>query len=140
MKYILIILFLAIAAGLFLYASIYCERLQSLLGGDTPSDDRQYWAQMVSRFKKSAYIAAAGALLAAISLALLRPVPAEIGCITLLAAVVYALAILCRKTTFHPAMQTETLQKRGKLILLIGSILCLTITQMVFQFFLSIEG
>ncbi|PWM39816.1 MAG: hypothetical protein DBX52_04165 [Clostridiales bacterium] len=140
MMYVLIILFLAFAALFFLLGLSYqngSRRLET--GGDAPADDRRYWEAITVKVKKSAFAAAAGALLAALALALKKAVPAEIGCITVLAAIVYALGTLSKKTVFRPTPETLALQKKGKIILLIGSALFLILTQLVFRYFLSLE-
>lgn len=140
MMYVLIILFLAFAALFFLLGLSYqngSRRLET--DGDAPADDRRYWEAITVKVKKSAFAAAAGALLAALALALKKAVPAEIGCITVLAAIVFALGTLSKKTVFRPTPETLALQKKGKIILLIGSALFLILTQLVFRYFLSLE-
>ena len=140
MMYVLIILFLAFAALFFLLGLSYQNGSRRLeIGGDAPADDRRYWEAITVKVKKSAFAAAAGALLAALALALKKAVPAEIGCITGLAAIVYALGTLSKKTVFRPTSETLALQKKGKIILLIGSALFLILTQLVFRYFLSLE-
>ncbi len=141
MMYVLIILFLAFAALFFLLGLSYQNGRRRRLetGGDAPADDRRYWEAITVKVKKSAFAAAAGALLAALALALKKAVPAEIGCITVLAAIVYALGTLSKKTVFRPTPETLALQKKGKIILLIGSALFLILTQLVFRYFLSLE-
>lgn len=140
MMYVLIILFLAFAALFFLLGLSYQNGSRRLeIGGDAPADDRRYWEAITVKVKKSAFAAAAGALLAALALALKKAVPAEIGCITVLAAIVYALGTLSKKTVFRPTPETLALQKKGKIILLIGSALFLILTQLVFRYFLSLE-
>ncbi len=108
------------------------------VSANAPAEDRQYWATMTVKHKKSFFVGAAGGLLAAIAIAIKNALAAEIGCITLLAALVYALGILCRKVAFRPNDETEKLQKRWKLILLANAFIVLLITQQVFRYFLSI--
>lgn len=140
MSYILIVLFVAFSAGLFLMGYSYQNGSRKLAAPATaPADDRSYWENMTKKLKKSYFIGAAGGVLAAAAVALKKPVPAEVGCITLMAALVFGLAILCRKTGFRPCEDTLKLQKRWKTILLCGSFAALLLTQFVFQYFLSLE-
>ena len=139
MNYVLIILYVAVAAALCTLGISYHNGSRRLsVSATAPAEDRRYWENMTQKLKKSYFVGAAGGLLAAIAVALKMPVPAEIGCITLMAAFVFGLGILCRKLTFRPSAETEKLQKRWKLILLAGSFLSLLLTQQVFQYFLSL--
>ncbi len=139
MYFLLIALFLGYAILLLLRAFSYRNGGKQLIPqGDLSSDERTYWKEMTAKQKKGFLIGAVGAVLAAASVALKRALPAEIGCITLLGAMVYTLAILCRKTPFPPSAPTEKLQKRWKIILLIGAFLGLILTQFVFGYFNSL--
>lgn len=140
MGYILISLYLAFSAALLYLGFAYQSGSMKLsVSATSPADDRQYWESITGKLKKSYFIGAAGGVLAALSLALKKPIPAEVGCITFMAALVFGLAILCRKLGFRPCPETEKLQKRWKLILLAGSFAALLLTQQVFQYFLSIQ-
>lgn len=139
MNYILILLFSAAAIPLLIFALSYRNGSRALsVGANSPSSDRDYWKEMTKKVMIGFFVGAAGAVLAAIAIALTLPVPAEIGCITLMSAMVFSLAILCRKTAFKPAEATEKLQQRWKIILLIASCGALFLTQLVFQFFNSL--
>lgn len=140
MGIVLIVLYLLFAAALAYIGFAYQSGSMSLtVSATAPADDRQYWKSMTGNLKKSYFVGAIGGLLAAISLAMKKPLPAEIGCLTFMAALVFALAMLCRKVKFHPCEETEKLQKRWKLILLAASFIALLLTQQVFQFFLNLE-
>ncbi len=91
---------------------------------------------MLKKLKKGAFIGAGGGLLTAIAIALKLPLPAEVGCITLLAAAVFTLAMLCRKTDFRPCEETLRYQKKYKFLLLVASFGALYLTQLVFQYFI----
>lgn len=108
------------------------------VGASAPSADRKYWETISAKFKKGYLVGAIGALAAAISIFFKQPVPAEIGCLVLLAALVFTLAILCRKTGFKVCNETLTVQKRWKLILLIACIAALILTEFVFAYFNSL--
>lgn len=139
MNYFLIILFAAIAILLLLAGLSYRDGKHALTIQNSSSDDRAYWKGMTRKFMKGYFIGSVGALLTAIAIALKIPVPAEIGCITLAAAFVFSLAILCRKTNFKPSTETENLQKRWKTIFLLVCVGLLFITQLVFQYFNNIK-
>lgn len=138
-NYLLIALFTLSAVLLFYLGFSYhtgCRVLSVAAGA--PADDHQYWKAMTKKLKISFFTGSGGSLLAALSLALRRPLPAEIGCVTLLAAMVFGLALLCRKTAFRPCEETLKLQRRWKTILLVFSFAALLLTQLVFQYFLSL--
>lgn len=140
MGIVLIVLYLLFSAVLCYIGFAYQSgSLKLSVSATAPADDRQYWESMTGKLKKSYFVGAAGSALAAISLALKKPLPAEVGCLTFMAALVFALAILCRKVSFHPCDETEKLQKRWKLILLAGSFISLLLTQQVFQYFLDLK-
>ncbi len=139
MNYFLIILFAAIAILLLVAGLSYRNGKRSLSIQTPSSADRDYWKAMTRRFIKGSFIGAAGAFLSALAIALKMPVPAEIGCITLAAAFVFPLAILCRKTDFKTCAETEKLQKRWKTILLLICMGLLLLTQLVFQYFNNIK-
>ncbi len=139
MNYFLIVLFAAIAILLLLAGLSYRDGKQSLSIQNPAAADRDYWKAMTRKFMKGYFIGAAGALLTALAIALKMPIPAEIGCITLAAAFVFTLAILCRKTNFKPCAETENLQKRWKTIFLLICVGLLFITQLVFQYFYNIK-
>ena len=101
-----------------------------------PTDDRNYWKQLRKKFLKSGLIGAVGALLTALALCLKMPVPAEVGCITLLAAFVFALAFVSKKTDVPLCDRSVKLQKKYKLILLLLSLMTLLLTQFVFNLFI----
>ena len=136
MNYLLITLYLASSAGLFYLGFSYQNGSRKLsAGAAAPSEDRQYWNAMTGKLKKAYFTAAGGGVLAAIAVALKMPLPAEIGCITILAALVFGLALLSRKTGFRPCAETVKLQKKWKLWLLLGAFGALFMTQLVFQYF-----
>ncbi len=140
MNYILILLFSAAAVTLLLFGFSYRSGGRSISpGADAPAADRDYWKEMTKKIMIGHFVGAIGAVLAAFAIALTLPIPAEIGCITLMAAMVFSLAILCRKLAFRPCEETEKLQKRWKIILLIASFVALFLTQLVFQYFNSLE-
>lgn len=136
MNYVLILLFSAAAIALLLLGFSYRNGARALSpGADAPSADRDYWKAMTKKMTTGHFVGAIGAALAAFAIALNLPIPAEIGCITLLAAMVFLLAFLCRKVTFTPCDATEKLQKKWKIIFLVLSFAALFLTQMVFQYF-----
>lgn len=140
MNYLLILLFSAAAILLLIFGFSYRNKDRALsIGADAPSADRTYWAEMTRKVMIGFFVGAIGAVLAAISIAILRPIPAEIGCITLMAAMVFPLALFCRKLSFKPCEATEKLQKRWKTILLIASFAALFLTQLVFQYFNTLK-
>lgn len=136
MGYLLIAVYLAAAAGLCYLAIAYRNGSRKLsVSAAAPAEDRRYWDAMTKRLKKAYFAAAAGGLLAAISVALKMPLPAEVGCITFLAALVFGLAMLSHKTDFHPCEETLKLQKKWQLWLLAASFSALFLTQLIFQYF-----
>ncbi len=100
-----------------------------------PKDDRAYWKKMSSTFRKGFIVGAVGSGAATVAILIKQAIFAEICCITLLAALVFPLAMLSRKTTFRPCPETEKLQKRWQLILLLGAFFALLLTQLVFGYF-----
>lgn len=138
MNWFLIVLYLAAAAGCLWIALSYKERKLSV-PATNPKEDRLYWEMMTGKFQKGFYVGSAGGLISAVGIALKYPLVAEIGCITLMAAMVFNLAFLCRKLAFRPSAETEALQKKWKLLLLGTSFLALFLTQAVFQYFLNIQ-
>ncbi len=138
MNWFLIILYLAGAAGCMLMGLSYRDKgLQ--VPATNPKEDRLYWEMMSKKFHKGYYAGAAGALLTAIGIALKNALAVEIGCIALMAAMVFNLAFLSRKLAFRPSADTESLQKKWKLIFLVASFLALFLTQAVFQYFLNLK-
>ena len=136
MNYVLILLFSAAAVLLIYFGFAYKNKSRGFhLSPDAPSADRDYWKEITKKTMIGYFVGGFGAVLAAFAIALNLPIPAEIGCITLIAAFVFTLAILCRKLDFHPCDETEKLQKRWKLILLAASFGALFLTQLVFQYF-----
>ncbi len=138
MNWFLIILYLAAAAGCLWIGLSYKEHPLGV-SANNPKEDRLYWEMIAGKFQKGFYVGAAGGLLSAIGIALRNALVAEIGCITLMAAMVFNLAFLCSKLTFRPSTETETLQKKWKMILLGASFLALFLTQAVFQYFLNLD-
>lgn len=140
MNYLLILLFSGTAIALLLVGFSYRNGSRTLsVDASSPASDRDYWKDMTKKMTTGFFVGAAGSILAAVAIALTLPVPAEIGCITLMAAMVFPLAILSRKLTFKPCEATERLQKRWKIILLIASFGALILTQFVFQYFNSLK-
>lgn len=136
MNYFLIILFSAIAILLIYFGFLYKSKERGIhLSPNAPSDDQNYWIDITKKMMNSYFVGGFGAALTAFAIALILPIPAEIGCLTLMAAFVFTLAVLCKKLSFHPCEETEKLQKRWKIILLIASLGVLLLTQLVFQYF-----
>lgn len=136
MNYFLIVLLSVMAVGLIYLGFSYKSRERGFrVSPEAPTADQEYWKEMTKKTMIGYFIGGFGAALTAFAIALTLPIPAEIGCITLMAAFVFTLAILCRKLDFRPCEETEKLQKRWKLILLIASFGSLFITQLVFQYF-----
>lgn len=136
MNYVLILLFSAAAIALLLIGFSYRSGKRTLsVEASSPTSDRDYWKDMAKKITTGFFVGAAGSILTAFAIALTLPIPAEIGCITLLAAMVFPLAFICRKSSFEPCDATETLQKRWKIGLLIASFGALILTQFVFQYF-----
>ena len=136
MNYVLILLFSAVAVLLIYFGFAYKNQSHGFrLSPNAPTDDRTYWKEMTKKTMIGYFVGGFGAALAAFSVALNFPIPAEIGCITLMAAFVFTLAILCKKLNFHPCEETEKLQKQWKMILLAASFGALFLTQLVFQYF-----
>ena len=136
MSYVLIGIFLLAAIALFWIGSAMQKERKTFFADTTfPSEDRTYWKELQRKFFKAAYVGAIGALLTALAIAIKMPIPAEVGCITLMAALVFSLAAVCRKTGFTPCTKTEKIQKKLKLWLLVASVASLLLTQGVFDFF-----
>lgn len=95
MNWFLIVLYLAAAAGCLWIALSYKERKLSV-PATNPKEDRLYWEMMTGKFQKGFYVGSAGGLISAVGIALKYPLVAEIGCITLMAAMVFNLAFLSR--------------------------------------------
>ncbi len=138
MNWLLIALYMAAAAGSLMMALSYKEKgLQ--VPATNPKEDRLYWEMMTNKFQKGYYVGSAGGLLTAVGIALKNALASEVGCITLMAAMVFNLAFLSRKLAFRPSADTEALQKKWKLILLFASFLALFLTQAVFQYFIKLR-
>lgn len=136
MNYFLILLFSAAAVGLLYLGFSYKRKERGFsISPQSPPADLNYWKDMTKKAMVGYFVGGFGAALTAFAIALTLPIPAEIGCITLMAAFVFTLAILCRKLDFHPCEETEKLQKRLKSILLLISFGSLFLTQLVFQYF-----
>lgn len=136
MNYFLIVLLSLAAVGLIYLGFSYKSQERGFrVSPEAPTADREYWKEMTKKAMIGYFVGGFGAALTAFAIALTLPIPAEIGCITLMAAFVFTLAILCRKLDFRPCEETEKLQKRWKSILLIASFGSLFITQLVFQYF-----
>jgi hypothetical protein len=135
MSYVLIALYGLAALLLFGSGLSFQKSNRSKASATLPSAERTYWADLNKKVVKSFYIGASGAAITAVSIALLQALLAEIGCITLMAAMVFSLAVHCRKTNFTPSTETERLQKRRKILFLVASFTALFMTQWVFQFF-----
>ena len=134
MRYAMIGIYLAIAL-LFFCLAFWGRPLSQ--GNTLPSEERKYWEELTKKFRTGYFAASAGGLFTALALILLRPLLAEIGCITVLASIVFPLAILSKKTAFKPSPITQQLQKRYKTILLVISFATLLFTQQVFQLFIT---
>lgn len=140
MYYFVIILYAVCALALiWLGYSFQTERFGIRISATAPVDDRTYWQSMNKKIAKGFFIGAAGSVIVSVTVAFRMMLAAEIGCITLLAAMVFTLAILCKKTDFRPCEETEKLQKRWKTILLIAAFGALLLTQFVFQYFNSLR-
>lgn len=136
MNLIWTVIFVLFAAFLLWYGLSIKKGNQKLtVSADVPADDRHYWEQINKKFYKSSFIGAVGSLLTAIALYFRLPLPAEVGCITLMASFVFELAFICRKTSFRPCEQSAVLQKKIKLFLLLMSFISLFLTQAVFDCF-----
>lgn len=136
MNYFLITSLSVIAIGLIYFGFSYKSKERGFqVSPQSPAADRNYWNEMTKKAMIGYFIGGIGAALTAFAIALNLPIPAEIGCITLMAALVFTLAILCRKLDFHPCEETEKLQKKWKGILLVASFGSLFLTQLVFQYF-----
>ena len=132
MKYAVIGIYLLIALCFFCLAFWSKPPIQ---GENLPSEERKYWEELSKKFKNGYFVASAGGLFTALALILYRPLMAEIGCITVLAAMVFPLAMVSKKTVFKPCPITLQLQKRYKTILLVLAFAALLFTQQVFQLF-----
>lgn len=136
MNYALLLIFSAIAIVLIYFGFSYKGGTRGFfVSANAPTADRDYWKEMTKKVMIGYFVGALGSALTAFAVVLTLPIPAEIGCITLMSAFVFTLAILCRKLSFHPCEETEKLQKRWKMILLIASFGALFLTQLVFQYF-----
>ena len=136
MNYFLIIILSLLAIGLIYFGFSYKSQERGFkVSPNAPAADRDYWKEMTKKAMIGYFVGAFGAALTAFAIALNLPIPAEIGSITLMAAFVFTLAILCRKLDFRPCDETERLQKRWKGILLGASFGSLFLTQLVFQYF-----
>ena len=124
-----------VIAALFLVIGFWGRPISP--GAEAPSNDVKYWKTINQKFKKGYFVAAVGGAVTAVAVALTNPLVSEIGCITVLAALVFNLAILCRKLPFKPGLATQILQKRWKTILLLASIAALLLTQLVFRLFIN---
>lgn len=140
MNYFLIILLSFAAIALIYLGFSYRNHTHGIQASpQAPIDDQAYWKEMTKKMMVGYFAGGFGAALTAFAIALTLPIPAEIGCITLMSAFVFTLAILCKKLPFHPCDETEKLQKRWKLILLAASFGSLFLTQQVFQYFNTIQ-
>ncbi len=136
MNYFLIALLSVAAVGLIYLGFSYKSHERGFrVSPQSPTTDRDYWKEMTKKAMIGFFVGGFGAALTTFAIALTLPIPAEIGCITLMAAFVFTLAILCRKLDFHPCEETEKLQKRWKRLLLAASFGSLFLTQLVFQYF-----
>ena len=136
MSYFLILVFSAATIGLIYMGFSYRSNERGFfISPKSSPEDLNYWKDMTKKAMIGYFVGAFGSALTAFAIALTLPIPAEIGCITLMAAFVFTLAILCRKLDFRPCEETEKLQKRLKIILLLVSFGSLFLTQLVFQYF-----
>lgn len=136
MNYVLITIYLLIAIGFFALALAYKSGKRKLnAGANIPKQDHLYWEQTTKKCMKGYFVATIGAAVTAGSIAFKSALPAEIGCIVLLSAVVFTLALICRKTDFRPCDETISLQNKCKGVFLAFSIAALILTQFVFQYF-----
>ena len=138
MNYLLIAIYLAFGIWFLIWGFSHKNGKSLLPDAKLPGEERQYWEQMQKKRMKGLFVGAAGAALTAIAIAIRRAIAAEVGCITLMAANVFLLALLCRKTAFRPSLDTATLQKKGKGLFLALSFATLLMTQLVFQYFNSL--
>ena len=138
MNYFLMAIYLAFGIWFLLWGFSFKNGKKLLPDAKLLSEERQYWEQMEKKTMKGLFVGAAGGALAAIAIGIRQAVAAEVGCITLMAANVFILAILCKKTAFMPSPETKGLQKRKKLIFLALSFATLFMTQLTFEYFNSL--
>ncbi len=135
MNYFLIALYLVFSICFLLSGFSYKNGKKLLPDAKLLLEERQYWEQMEKKSMKGFFVGAAGGTLAAIAIAIGQAIAAEVGCITLMAANVFLLAALCKKTAFTPSEETKALQKKRKILFLALSFAALWMTQLVFQYF-----